>query len=230
MCDVLHVYMCEVTQVNGVTVTSTMFVCLDTACMLNSMWTVEWAKTSNFHCVPVLQGLPISPHRCQIENLWWQRCLWKWLDWYRAYDVSTLLHKCLFYPLGIWCECKGCVCPKQGCRTAGAFPRPIDSIRWLWRRSVEVMWKKTSSSKSNHSSQSRVFCHCSSFFHSSPSVGRLSGLQLVCTHHGATPNKLNTHPQHNPILLLLLDWARFFFTSSHHWRLVCEQVIVPGQA
>ena len=38
MCDVLHVYMCEVTQVNGVTVTSTMFVCLDTACMLNSMW------------------------------------------------------------------------------------------------------------------------------------------------------------------------------------------------
>ena len=41
MCDVLHVYMCEVTQVNGVTVTSTMFVCLDTACMLNSMWTVS---------------------------------------------------------------------------------------------------------------------------------------------------------------------------------------------
>ena len=71
MCDVLHVYMCEVTQVNGVTVTSTMFVCLDTACMLNSkwMWTVEWAKTSNFHRVPVLQGLPLSPHRCQIENL-----------------------------------------------------------------------------------------------------------------------------------------------------------------
>ena len=74
MCDVLHVYMCEVTQVNGVIVTSTMFVCLDTACMLNSMWIVEWARTSNFHRVPVLQGLPISPHRCQIENLWWQRC------------------------------------------------------------------------------------------------------------------------------------------------------------
>ena len=71
--------------------------------------------------------------------------MWKWLDWYRAYDVSTLLlDKCLFYPLGIWCECKGCVCPKQGCRTAGAFPRPIDSIGWLWRRSVEIMWKKTS--------------------------------------------------------------------------------------
>ena len=41
MCDVLHVYMCEVTQVNGVTVTSTMFVCLDTACMLNSVWTMS---------------------------------------------------------------------------------------------------------------------------------------------------------------------------------------------
>ena len=41
MCDVLHVYMCEVTQVNGVTVTSTMFVCLDTACMLNSVWIVS---------------------------------------------------------------------------------------------------------------------------------------------------------------------------------------------
>ena len=116
--------------------------------------------------------------------------MWKWLDWYRAYDVSTLLlDKFLFYPLGIWCECKGCVCPKQGCRTAGAFPRPIDSIGWLWRRSVEIMWKKTSSSKSNHSSQSRDFlqCYCSSFLHSSPSVDRLSGLQLVCTASTTAP-------------------------------------------
>ena len=56
MCDVLHVYMCEVTQVNGVTVTSTMFVCLDTACMLNSMWTVEWAKLATFTVSQYFKG------------------------------------------------------------------------------------------------------------------------------------------------------------------------------
>ena len=146
MCDVLHVYMCEVTQVNGVTVTSTMFVCLDTACMLNSVWTMSSGpKLATFTKSQYFKGCLYHHTDVKLKTCDHSDAMWKWLDWYRAYDVSTLLlDKFLFYPLGIWCECKGCVCPKQGCRTAGAFPRPIDSMGWLWRRSVEIMWKKTS--------------------------------------------------------------------------------------